>query len=107
MSHETTAWYHRALQAFRNRVLRSQDGAQPATIITDQEAALAAAIAQVFLQSKHLLCQWHLRKVMVIKKGPQINRGLLGIFLEEWSNRVMHAGDRSEALSGQIWLEMR
>ena len=40
--------------------LRSMEGSYPQTIMTDQSAAMAAAIAQVFPNSRHRLCIWHI-----------------------------------------------
>ena len=35
-------------------------GKQPKTILTDQSAAMAKAIAEVFVESNHHLCVWHI-----------------------------------------------
>ncbi|XP_019166607.1 PREDICTED: protein FAR1-RELATED SEQUENCE 5-like [Ipomoea nil] len=40
--------------------VRSMGGKHPQTIMTDQCAAMAAAIAQVFSNSNHRLCIWHI-----------------------------------------------
>ena len=39
---------------------RSIEGRYPYTIMTYQSDAMAAAIAQVFLNSRHRLCIWHI-----------------------------------------------
>ncbi|XP_019167282.1 PREDICTED: protein FAR1-RELATED SEQUENCE 5-like [Ipomoea nil] len=40
--------------------LRSMGGKSPQTIMTDQYAAMAAAISKVFPTSRHRLCIWHI-----------------------------------------------
>ncbi|XP_031108391.1 protein FAR1-RELATED SEQUENCE 5-like [Ipomoea triloba] len=40
--------------------LRSMNGKSPQSIMTDQCAAMAAAISQVFQTSRHRLCIWHI-----------------------------------------------
>ncbi|XP_031111858.1 protein FAR1-RELATED SEQUENCE 5-like [Ipomoea triloba] len=40
--------------------LRSMNGKSPQSIMTDQCAAMAAAISQVFPTSRHRLCIWHI-----------------------------------------------
>jgi len=42
--------------------LASMGGIQPKTIMTDQSAAMAAAISECFPTSKHRLCVWHIFK---------------------------------------------
>jgi hypothetical protein len=42
--------------------LASMGGIQPKTVMTDQSAAMAAAIVSCFPKSKHRLCIWHLFK---------------------------------------------
>ncbi|CAA0806737.1 Protein FAR1-RELATED SEQUENCE 5 [Striga hermonthica] len=43
-----------------NEFLKSKGGKQPATIMTDEDAAMAAAIPLVLTQSRHRLCTWHI-----------------------------------------------
>ena len=50
---ESFVWLFRAF-------LRSMGGICPQTIMTDQCAAMAAAISQVFTTSRHRLCIWHI-----------------------------------------------
>ncbi|KAM3731039.1 hypothetical protein ACB098_12G132200 [Castanea mollissima] len=40
--------------------LSAMSGKQPKTILTDQSAAMAKAIAEVFVESNHRLCVWHI-----------------------------------------------
>ncbi|XP_056692117.1 protein FAR1-RELATED SEQUENCE 5-like [Spinacia oleracea] len=42
--------------------LKAMGGKHPISIFTDQDAAIAAGIEQVFLSSRHRLCLWHLSK---------------------------------------------
>jgi zinc finger SWIM domain-containing protein 3 len=45
-------------------------GKQPSTIFTDQDAAMAAAIAHVFPKTDHHLCLWHIGQNAVKHLGP-------------------------------------
>ncbi|XP_050259986.1 protein FAR1-RELATED SEQUENCE 5-like [Quercus robur] len=40
--------------------LSAMSGKQPKTILTDQSATMAKAIAEVFVESNHRLCVWHI-----------------------------------------------
>ncbi|XP_056694983.1 protein FAR1-RELATED SEQUENCE 5-like [Spinacia oleracea] len=42
--------------------LKAMGGKHPISIFTDQDAAIAAGIEQVFPSSRHGLCLWHLSK---------------------------------------------
>lgn len=55
---ETAASFVWLFDAF----LQSMDYKAPKTIFTDQDHAMAKAIAQVLPNTKHRLCQWHISK---------------------------------------------
>ncbi|XP_058223066.1 protein FAR1-RELATED SEQUENCE 7-like [Rhododendron vialii] len=52
-------------------------GRPPTSIITDQDLAMKGAIAQVFPNTRHRLCLWHIKKKFVEKLSqvPVYNRG--------------------------------
>ncbi|XP_019192724.1 PREDICTED: protein FAR1-RELATED SEQUENCE 12-like [Ipomoea nil] len=61
--------------------VRSMGGKHPQTIMTDQCAAMAAAIAQVFSNSNHRLCIWHIGENSKKHiKGLRNKKGFLELF---------------------------
>ncbi|XP_031116539.1 protein FAR1-RELATED SEQUENCE 3-like [Ipomoea triloba] len=61
--------------------LQSMDGRQPQTIMTDQCSAMAAAIMQVFPNSKHRLCIWHIGENSKKHiKGLRMQKGFIELF---------------------------
>lgn len=52
--------------------LQAMSGKHPSTIFTDQDAAMAAAIAHVFPNTAHRLCLWHIGQNAVKHLGPII-----------------------------------
>lgn len=42
--------------------LKEMGGKKPVSIITDQDLAIGAVIKKVFLETRHRLCLWHIRK---------------------------------------------
>ena len=57
------------------------DGRQPQTIMTDQCSAMAAAITQVFPNSKHRLCIWHIGENSKKHiKGLRMQKGFMELF---------------------------
>ena len=45
--------------------LSAMSGKQPKTIFTDQSAAMANAIEDVFPESNHRLCVWHIIRMLL------------------------------------------
>ncbi|XP_031105255.1 protein FAR1-RELATED SEQUENCE 5-like [Ipomoea triloba] len=61
--------------------LRSMNGKSPQSIMTDQCAAMAAAISQVFPTSRHRLCIWHIgENSKKYIKGLRNQKDFLDIF---------------------------
>ncbi|ESQ28842.1 hypothetical protein EUTSA_v10019760mg, partial [Eutrema salsugineum] len=55
--------YDETIESFKwlfETFLGAISGKQPKTILTDQSAAMAKAIMNVFLETKHRLCVWHI-----------------------------------------------
>jgi hypothetical protein len=52
--------------------LQAMSGKQPSTIFTDQDAAMATAIAHVFPNTAHRICLWHIGQNAVKHLGPII-----------------------------------
>ncbi|KAL4181424.1 hypothetical protein AMTRI_Chr12g237160 [Amborella trichopoda] len=52
---------------------REDEERQPNTIITDQDRAMALAIKNVFLESRHRLCRWHITQ-KIEQKMVQVER---------------------------------
>ncbi|XP_022023583.1 protein FAR1-RELATED SEQUENCE 5-like [Helianthus annuus] len=61
---ETTESYVWLLTCFLNAF-----GHQPKVVVTDQDAAMKAAIETVFTDSRHRLCMWHIMKKVADKVG--------------------------------------
>ena len=57
LARETKEYYIWLLKQFLNAF-----GKQPSIVVTDQDAAMGAAVATVFTESTHLLCMWHIGK---------------------------------------------
>ncbi|XP_050374583.1 protein FAR1-RELATED SEQUENCE 5-like [Argentina anserina] len=53
---ETTSSFKWLFETF----LAAMSGKHPKTILTDQSAAMAKAISEVFLETRHRLCVWHI-----------------------------------------------
>ncbi|KAI3773752.1 hypothetical protein L1987_48284 [Smallanthus sonchifolius] len=51
-----------------NQFLKSF-GSQPKVVVTDQDPAMKQAIEQVFTESSHRLCMWHIMKKVADKAG--------------------------------------
>ncbi|EEE59391.1 hypothetical protein OsJ_11516 [Oryza sativa Japonica Group] len=83
--------------------LTAMSGKHPSTIFTDQDAAMAAAIAFVFRNTSHRLCLWHIylnggkNLSHVIHKHP--NK-----FLADFKRCVYE--DRSEYYFNKMWHEL-
>ncbi|KAK9151088.1 hypothetical protein Syun_009397 [Stephania yunnanensis] len=69
---------------------------KPDVFVTDRDLALISAIEEVFSSSSHLLCSWHINKVVLAKTKKMFgeNDGF-ACFMDRWTN-VMYAN--SEAL---------
>ena len=57
--HESIESYSWLLKAF----LKTH-GKEPTLVLTDQDAAIKQAVENVFRNSKHRLCMWHIMKKM-------------------------------------------
>ncbi|KAL9680791.1 hypothetical protein QQ045_012570 [Rhodiola kirilowii] len=68
ISNENIDSYTWLLTCFKN--LLSE---QPNIIITDQDPAMKAAVAQVFDRSYHRFCMWHIAEKLKAKVGPLCN----------------------------------
>ncbi|KAI3743378.1 hypothetical protein L1987_61085 [Smallanthus sonchifolius] len=55
-----------------NQFLKSF-GSHPKVVVTDQDPAMKQAIEQVFTESRHRLCIWHIMKKVADKVGNQIS----------------------------------
>ncbi|XP_022019519.1 protein FAR1-RELATED SEQUENCE 5-like [Helianthus annuus] len=64
---ETTESYVWLLTCFLNAF-----GRQPKVVVTDQDAAMKAAIETVFTDSRHRLCMWHIMKKVEDKVGSTL-----------------------------------
>ncbi|CAM0884998.1 unnamed protein product [Alopecurus aequalis] len=82
--------------------LEAMDGRQPDNIITDQDRAMANAIAAVFPDTVHRNCRWHIMKKANEKLGPYLGRhpGLAEDF-----NEVVDESMSPEEF-GARWAEM-
>lgn len=58
MFNETIESYKWLLRSF----LEAMEGKAPKSVLTDQDAAMCAAIEEVFPNAKHRLCSWHLQR---------------------------------------------
>ncbi|GAU51962.1 hypothetical protein TSUD_417480, partial [Trifolium subterraneum] len=58
VSDETTETYKWLLRCF----LECMKGKQPKAVVTDGDGAMREAIKQIFTESTHRLCAWHLNK---------------------------------------------
>ena len=47
-------------------------GVAPHLIITDEDASMKAAIAQILPDTTHRLCMWHIMEKVLEKVGPSI-----------------------------------
>ncbi|KAH1203430.1 Protein FAR1-RELATED SEQUENCE 5 [Glycine max] len=96
--------------------LEAIGGKKLVSIITDQYLAIGAAIKKVFLETRHRLCLWHIRKKFpkklahVYRKRSTFKRELkrcirespcIDIFEEEWK----HLMKEYNLLEGNEWLQ--
>jgi len=54
--------------------LKAMGGAAPHLIITDEDASMNAAIAQILPDTAHRLCMWHIMEKVPEKVGPTLNK---------------------------------
>ncbi|GKE10881.1 FAR1-related sequence 5-like protein, partial [Tanacetum coccineum] len=47
-------------------------GKAPKVVVTDQDPAMKVAIKEIFPDSRHYLCMWHIMKKLVGKVGPNL-----------------------------------
>ncbi|KAK9151101.1 hypothetical protein Syun_009410 [Stephania yunnanensis] len=93
ISSETHANYVRALENLRSIL----DGwPKPNVLVTNRELGLINAIEEVFPSSSHLLCSWHINKVVLDKTKKMVgdDEGFAR-FMDRWTS-VLYA--KSEAL---------
>lgn len=57
MKDETTQSYRWVLEKLKSFLVKA---IIPSTIVTDKEGGLLKSVAEVFPNSKHLLCSWHI-----------------------------------------------
>lgn len=92
------------------------DGKKPKSVITDQDLAMKGALANVFPETRHRLCLWHIRKKFAEKlahvyhKNSTFKRELkkcihvspsIESFEEDWSRLMIEYGlDNNEWLQG-------
>ncbi|XP_076907266.1 protein FAR1-RELATED SEQUENCE 5-like [Bidens hawaiensis] len=62
---ETADTYRWLLRAYANAF-----GSAPKVVVTDQDAAMKRAIQDVFPNSRHRLCMWHMWEKVTSKVGP-------------------------------------
>ncbi|XP_072146607.1 protein FAR1-RELATED SEQUENCE 5-like [Setaria viridis] len=55
-----------------NTFLKAMRGVAPHLIITDEDASMKAAIAQILPDTTHRLCMWHIMEKVPEKVGPSI-----------------------------------
>ncbi|XP_072151474.1 protein FAR1-RELATED SEQUENCE 5-like [Setaria viridis] len=83
--------------------LTAMSGKHPKTIFTDQDAAMAGAIAYVFRNTSHRLCLWHICLNAAKHLGPLIKK-FSETFLPEFKRCVYE--ERSEPLFIQMWQKL-
>ncbi|KAJ1263508.1 hypothetical protein BS78_09G190400 [Paspalum vaginatum] len=83
--------------------LTAMSGKHPSTIFTDQDTAMAGAIAYVFLNTRHGLCIWHIYLNAAKHLGHVINKHPEK-FLPEFKRCVYE--DRSEYYFKKKWNEL-
>nr|XP_034592781.1 protein FAR1-RELATED SEQUENCE 5-like [Setaria viridis] len=83
--------------------LTAMSGKHPKTIFTDQDAAMARAIAYVFRNTSHRLCLWHICLNAAKHLGPLIKK-FSETFLPEFKRCVYE--ERSEPLFIQMWQKL-
>ncbi|CAN6268724.1 unnamed protein product [Urochloa humidicola] len=80
--------------------LTAMSGKHPSTIFTDQDAAIAAAVAYVFPNTRHRLCLWHIYLNAAKHLGHVIHESD-NKFLPDFKRCVYE--DRSEAYFIEKW----
>ncbi|KAI9922138.1 hypothetical protein PsorP6_000013 [Peronosclerospora sorghi] len=74
---QMTSCRHETAESFRwlfTCFLRAVEGKSPRTILTDQDRAMANAIAAVLPETKHAICMWHLARKFAEKFGSNFGR---------------------------------
>ncbi|XP_058071250.1 protein FAR1-RELATED SEQUENCE 5-like [Magnolia sinica] len=82
--------------------LQAMGGKLPKAIITDQDPAIAAAIASVFPNTEHRLCMWHIVQKLPEKLGKVINED--PSFNTDWRNCVYMCDEEAEF--DALWSKM-
>lgn len=62
IAQETEEYYTWLLHSFLNAF-----GSAPSIVVTDQDRAMRNAVLNVFPQSRHRLCMWHIGKKLTVK----------------------------------------
>ncbi|XP_021759160.1 protein FAR1-RELATED SEQUENCE 5-like [Chenopodium quinoa] len=74
MKDETAASYRWVLEKLRNYI---GPNVQPSAIVSDCEGGLFAPIAELFPESSHLLCIWHINNCVKVKAYNLFNKNLV------------------------------
>lgn len=97
MREEKEPDYRWALQQFRE-----YSKVTPGVIATDRDLALMNAVSDVFPESVHLLCIWHINK-NIAAKWKTIFKGDWEQFMEDWNGIVF---EKSEFNFWEKWLKL-
>ncbi|KAH1118554.1 hypothetical protein GYH30_047357 [Glycine max] len=82
--------------------LKEMGGKKPVSIITDQDLAIGAVIKKVFLETRHRLCLWHIRKEFPEKLAHglyMIKESWIPIFSRSTFFAGMNTIERSEGIN--------
>jgi len=88
LAEENIEFYTWALECFRS-VISVHNITPPEVLITDRELALMNAIAQVFPNSTHMLCTWHIEKNILTHASRLIkDQDLVHNILRHWARLI-------------------
>nr|XP_011463603.1 PREDICTED: protein FAR1-RELATED SEQUENCE 2-like [Fragaria vesca subsp. vesca] len=87
MSKEAEDNYTWALS--RLKIILGGNDSMPEVIVTDRELALMKAVHQVFPETRHILCKWHISKNVLKKcKASFATKAGWEMFITDWNSLV-------------------
>lgn len=88
MVSESTAWYEKALETWRDFMGFDRDQFEPRTFFSDRDAALRAAMDTVFPDTKKLVCLWHIMRNILAGKHA-LSLAETREFTKDWVETVL------------------
>lgn len=95
---ESTAWYCRALLAFKEVLGASVDDIK--VIVTDRDEALMGALNTNFSTVKRMMCTWHINKNLAAAGQKGVEEEVWEEFYKDWIRWIVYLRNTEEYYEG-------